>query len=142
MARLLQTDEDYPLEEDDDFYDDGKIYSNENDEMHVTPLQSNKTNHHAENIQCPVQVPTNFVFTINLNQTPGDANGSSHTIASEGHVLNSINTGSHFSDTKELVRKIRKLESRKHLWSEKCQEGIFSHGFWCSCNGTMYTNYR
>ena len=86
--------------------------------MQINSLQNNMDTLKAENNHCPAQAPANFVFTINLNQTPGDENRSSHNIAYESHVLNSNNTGSHFSDMKELVRKIERLETRKHLWSE------------------------
>ena len=60
--------------------------------------------------------PHNFVFTININQNPGEIIQPSHIIADGNHLIKHNVTESHFSDT-DLVRKIRNIENRRHLWS-------------------------
>ena len=117
VARLLQTGDDYPAEDDADFYDDGKQKEFIETEEVLNDLQSkNYTDSPTENSR-RAELPTNFIFTINVNQQPGELNRSSHIMANNNPAHTTNITESRISDMTELVRKIKKIEKRKHLWS-------------------------
>ena len=118
VSRILQADgEDYPSEE-EDFYEDGKKYYSHTDKPPLlNHLQNDSQAANKRTSQEPSNIPSNLVFTININQNPGEANRPSHTIACCNHVIEKNKSESHLSDTDDLAKKIRKMERRRHLWS-------------------------
>ena len=119
VARLLQFDEEnYPSENDVDFNDDGKNEFNETEPKVIEHLQNDLKYPVKDSSQQATQVPSNFVFTINLNHIPGDSHSSSHNIACSDQTSIQAKTESRFSDLTSLVRKIQNIESRRHLWSK------------------------
>ena len=55
------------------------------------------------------------MFSININQPPGETNRASHTFTSCSHVIETNKNESLVSD--KLTHIIRRIEKRKHLWS-------------------------
>ena len=126
VSRMLYAEEEFPVDENEDFYEDGKAITIKTECTNGTfknkfEISSSETN------QVPGQAPANIVLNINLNQNPGETNQSSHTLDNNTKILNSIhNTESHFSDIRMLTRKIENLERKKYLWSKN--NGMFSDG--------------
>ena len=116
MSRLLQAEEEEYTEE-EDFYNDGSIHlgSNYNKPHILNDLQNNEKAAIGETVQENSKLPSNLVFSININQTPGETNQSSHTFTSCSHAIGINKTESLISD--ELMNKIRRIEKRRHLWS-------------------------
>ena len=127
VTRLLQLDIDdnHPSESEVDFNEaelndeNGKNNSCYTDQPTLNPLQNNPDFTTKNSCQETVDIPTNLTLTINLNQNPGDGNQSSHSTACSGHTTFKENKAeSHFSDVDNLIRKVRNIEKRKHLWSK------------------------
>ena len=97
--------------------DDGKTKSYEDNPTTIMKLQNDRMPAKPEkSSQQVANIPSNFVFTININQNPGETNQSSHSIAHGNFDVKESKTESHFSEI-DLVRKIENIANRKHLWS-------------------------
>ena len=126
VSRILQAaDEDFPEEndEDGDDFDDGKGYYDREESTNVLKLQNKCPS--EGNLGVPAAAPgkssqnlvtpSNVVLTININQVSGEIQKSSHDFSmKDGVIQNKIE--SPVSDA-EIVRKVQKIEERKHLWS-------------------------
>ena len=120
VSRLLQADgEDYPADDaDEDFYDDGKANSHEDNPTNLIKLQNDQMPAKPEeSSQHVANLPSNFVSTKNINGNPGETYQSSHSVAHGNLNVKDTKTESHFSETDDLVRKIQNIAKRKHLWS-------------------------
>ena len=120
VSRLLQADgEDYAAEDaEEDFYDDGKANSYDDNRTTQIKFQNEQMPTKPENSsQHVANIPSNFVFTININGNSGETTQSSHSIAHGNPNVKETKAESHFSETDDLVRKIQNIAKRKYLWS-------------------------
>ena len=101
---MLQTEADeadfYEEQDDDNLKDEGKMQLNKNEHLfqNFEKLQSVRTATADETGLQASQIPSNFVFTVNINHNSGEQIQSSHTIASSNHVNDEIKTESLISD--------------------------------------------
>ena len=112
VSRMLYAEEEFPVDESEDFYEDGKAITIKNESTNGT--FQNKLEMPSSETKVTGQAPANIVLNINLNQNPGETNQSSHTLDFNAKILNSNhNTESHFSDKEMLIRKIENLGKKE-----------------------------
>ena len=122
VSRILQAEaqndlESYELENEDDFYDDGKTSSLRSNPTKIYSLQNEppSISEPARRDKAPATIPSNLVLTINVNHKPGETH-SSHSFARVDFIDN-VNPESPASEESEFIRKIENVASRRHLWS-------------------------